>query len=58
MSEESHSRAGRRKYNRSVGWLKRGDLDAGYRRMAQDTKREAAAAEWVEGTSEPIVDAM
>ena len=32
------------------------DLDEGYRRMAQDTKREAEAEEWVEGTSEAIVD--
>ncbi len=28
------------------------DLDAGYRRMAADAEREAAAVEWVEGTSE------
>lgn len=32
------------------------DLDAGYRRMAADAGREAEASEWVEGTSEAIVD--
>lgn len=32
------------------------DLNEGYRRMAQDTEREAEAEEWVEGTSEAIVD--
>lgn len=32
------------------------DLDAGYRSMAADTEREAEAEDWVEGTSEAIVD--
>ena len=32
------------------------DLDTGYRMMASDSEREAEAAEWVEGTSELIVD--
>ncbi len=58
MSEESHRRAGRRKFNRSVVGhrMKRDDLDAGYRMMAADREREAEASEWVEGTSEHIVD--
>ena len=32
------------------------DLDAGYRRMSEDSEREAEAAEWVEGTFEAVVD--
>ncbi len=32
------------------------DLDAGYRSMAADSEREAEAMEWVEGTSEAVVD--
>ena len=28
------------------------DLNAGYRRMAADAEREAAAVKWAEGTSE------
>ena len=32
------------------------ELDAGYRRMAADSKREADAADWVDGTSEAIAD--
>ena len=60
MNEESHRRAGRREsssFNESHagGWLKH-DLDAGYRMMAADAEREAEAADWVEGTSEAIVD--
>lgn len=61
MNEESHRRAGRREsgsFNEShVGVRpKHEDLDAGYRMMAADSEREAEAADWVEGTSEPIVD--
>ena len=61
MNEELRRRAGRGK-NRtfkesSAGHrLKRDDLDAGYRMIAADSEREAEAAEWVEGTSESIVD--
>ena len=32
------------------------DLHAGYRMMAEDAEREAEAVEWVEGTSEAVVD--
>jgi hypothetical protein len=61
MYEELHRRAGLgkiRSFNESpVGRrLTHDNLDAGYRRMAQDAKREAEAADWVEGTSEAIVD--
>ena len=47
--------AGRRKIGKFIESLVRprvveGDLDEGYRQMADDTKREAEAAEWVEGT--------
>ena len=53
--------AGRRRISSFVESLVRpyliyDDLDAGYRRMAADADREAEAMEWVEGTSEAIVD--
>ena len=61
MNEESHRRDGRRgssSFNESHvgGWPKHDDLDAGYRLMAADSEREAEVADWVEGTSEVIVD--
>ena len=61
MNEESHRRSGLRdssSFNESLvgGWLEHDDLDAGYRMMAADSEREAEAADWVEGTSEVIVD--
>ena len=61
MYEELYRRAGRgkiRSFNESpVGRrLIHDELDAGYRSMAADSKREAEAADWVEGTSEAIVD--
>ena len=61
MNEESNWQAGRRErksFNESHvgGSLSHDDLDAGYRMMAADSQREAEADEWVEGTSEPIVD--
>ena len=54
MNEESHRRAGRRgssSFNGSLvgGRLKHDDLDVGYRMMAE-------AADWVDGTSEAMVD--
>lgn len=53
--------AGRRRISSFVESLVRpyliyDDLDAGYRSMAADADREADAMEWVEGTSEAIVD--
>ena len=61
MNEESHRQSGRREssgFNESHvgGSLKHDDLDAGYRMMAADAEREAEADDWVEGTSEAIVD--
>ena len=61
MYEELHRWAGLgkiRSFIESLVWnsLKRDHLYAGYRRMAADSKREAEAADWVEGTSEAIVD--
>ena len=61
MNEELHGPDGRgknRRCNESPAGRRviHDDLDAGYRSMAADSKREAEAADWVEGTSEAIVD--
>ena len=34
-----------------------GDIQSGYHAMANDSQREAEAIEWIEGTTEEIVDA-
>ena len=53
--------AGRRKISKFIESLVRpyvleGDLDEGYRQMADDTEREAEAMEWIESTAAEVSD--
>jgi len=59
--EGLHKRIGRRKISRFLENLARPhvvdkDMEAAYREMAMDEKREAEAAEWVEGLIEDMPD--
>ena len=59
--EGLHKRIGRRKISRFLENLARPhvvdkDMEAAYREMAKDEKREAEAAEWVEGLIEDAAD--
>ena len=56
-----HSRIGRRRISRFMDTLARPhvvntELDAGYRQMARDRKREAEALEWAEGLVSDLGD--
>jgi hypothetical protein len=56
-----HARIGRRKISRFLNELARPhlapvDLDAEYREMAADEKREREALEWIEGVIEDVAD--
>jgi hypothetical protein len=56
-----HSVVGRRRISRFIEDLVRphvigADLDAAYRRMAQDELREAEAIEWAEATLADVTD--
>ena len=59
--EGLHSIIGRRNISRFIESLVRphvigADMDAGYRRMAQDEAREAEALQWAEATVQDVSD--
>ena len=59
--EAMHNLVGRGRISKFIESLVRphvlaADLEAGYRRMAQDEEHEAAALEWIEGTVGDVVD--